>query len=50
MEMTGLKPQEDTTLEIAVMATNGKLDKVVKGPSIAIKCSDETLNNMDEWC
>ncbi len=50
MEMTGLDPDKDQTLEIAAVATNGKLDKVVPGPNLIIKTPKQTLDNMDEWC
>jgi oligoribonuclease len=49
MEMTGLVPDNDRIIEIAVVVTNSQLDKVVEGPVIAIHQSDETLGKMDEW-
>src|ERR1700761_8022244 len=49
MEMTGLDPDNDRIIEIAVVVTNSQLDKVVEGPVLAIHQSDETLNKMDEW-
>ncbi len=49
MEMTGLEPDTDRIIEIAVVVTNSTLEKVVEGPVLAIHQSDETLDKMDEW-
>jgi oligoribonuclease len=49
MEMTGLEPDTDRIIEIAVVVTNSTLDTIVEGPVLAIHQSDETLDKMDEW-
>ncbi|WP_176087124.1 oligoribonuclease, partial [Burkholderia vietnamiensis] len=49
MEMTGLNPDSDRIIEIAVVATNSTLDNTVEGPELAIHQSDETLARMDAW-
>jgi oligoribonuclease len=49
MEMTGLEPDSDRIIEIAVVVTNPTLDVAVEGPVLAIHQSDETLDKMDEW-
>ncbi len=49
MEMTGLEPDTDRIIEIAVVVTNSTLDTIVEGPVLAIHQSDETLGKMDEW-
>src|SRR5258707_15688655 len=49
MEMTGLEPDTDRIIEIAVVVTNSTLDRLIEGPVIAIHQSDETLDKMDEW-
>lgn len=49
MEMTGLNPDSDRIIEIAVVVTNSTLDKAVEGPVLAIHQSDETLAGMDAW-
>ncbi|HEX7682136.1 MAG TPA: oligoribonuclease [Trinickia sp.] len=49
MEMTGLEPDTDRIIEIAVVVTNSTLEKVVEGPVLAIHQSDETLDKMDDW-
>src|ERR1700758_1811048 len=48
MEMTGLEPDTDRIIEIAVVVTNSTLDRMVEGPVLAIHQSDETLAKMDE--
>jgi oligoribonuclease len=49
MEMTGLEPDTDRIIEIAVVVTNSTLDRMVEGPVLAIHQSDETLAKMDQW-
>ena len=48
-EMTGLEPDTDRLLEIAVVVTGPTLDPRVEGPVFAIHQSDELLNGMDAW-
>jgi len=48
-EMTGLNPEHDRIIEIAVVITNANLDIRVEGPVFAIHQSDELLNGMDAW-
>ena len=50
LEMTGLDPTDDHIIEIACIVTDGDLEVVAEGPSIAIYQSDEILAKMDEWC
>jgi oligoribonuclease len=49
MEMTGLEPDSDRIIEIAVVVTNSTLDKLVEGPVLAIHQDEEALGKMDEW-
>ena len=49
MEMTGLNPEEDRIIEIAMVVTNAQLEVVAEAPVIAVHQSDEVLNAMDEW-
>ncbi|WP_244846961.1 oligoribonuclease [Caballeronia sp. SL2Y3] len=49
MEMTGLDPDNDRIIEIAVVVTNSTLDKMVEGPVLAIHQTEEALERMDEW-
>ncbi len=48
-EMTGLNPETDRLLEIAVVVTGPHLEPRVEGPVFAIHQSDELLNGMDAW-
>ncbi|WP_370681348.1 oligoribonuclease [Comamonas sp. GB3 AK4-5] len=48
-EMTGLQPETDRLIEIAVVITNADLSVRVEGPVFAIHQSDELLNGMDAW-
>jgi len=49
LEMTGLDPEIDTILEIATIITDGNLNIIAEGPSIAIHQPDAVLDGMDEW-
>ncbi|CAM3587606.1 oligoribonuclease [Paracidovorax anthurii] len=48
-EMTGLNPETDRLLEIAVVVTGPDLEPRVEGPVFAIHQSDALLNGMDAW-
>ena len=45
--MTGLDHETDVILEIAVIVTDGQLNKIREGPNIIIKTPKETLDKMD---
>jgi oligoribonuclease len=49
MEMTGLDPQKDRILEIAVLVTDPDLNLVAEGPNLAVFQPEEVLLGMDEW-
>jgi oligoribonuclease len=49
LEMTGLKPDTDTIIEIATVVTDRELAIVAEGPVIAIHQPDEVLARMDDW-
>ncbi|HYR25215.1 MAG TPA: oligoribonuclease [Aquabacterium sp.] len=49
LEMTGLKPDTDRIIEIAVVVTDPQLTVRVEGPVFAIHQSDAALNAMDNW-
>lgn len=49
MEMTGLYPERDRIIEIAVVVTDPQLTVRVEGPVFAIHQRDEVLNAMDAW-
>lgn len=49
MEMTGLDPDSDCIIEVAVVVTDPQLNILGEGPVLAIHQSDETLDKMDAW-
>ncbi len=49
LEMTGLLPDTDRIIEIAVVVTDPMLSVRVEGPVFAIHQSDATLAGMDAW-
>ena len=49
MEMTGLDPELNVVIEIAVIITDTNLNVLVESPSYAIYQPDEELNKMDKW-
>lgn len=49
MEMTGLDPQQNHILEIAVVVTSPQLEILASSPSYALKRSDDELAKMDKW-
>ncbi|PPC74423.1 oligoribonuclease [Pokkaliibacter plantistimulans] len=50
LEMTGLNPEQDRILELAVLITDYDLNVVAEGPVWVVHQSDDVLNGMDEWC
>jgi oligoribonuclease len=48
-EMSGLDPDKERLLEIAVVITGPQLSPRVEGPVLVIHQSDEVLNAMDNW-
>ena len=48
-EMTGLNPEVDRILEIAIVVTGPGLEPRVEGPVLVIHQSDEQLGKMDAW-
>ncbi|MEO3692208.1 oligoribonuclease [Roseateles paludis] len=49
LEMTGLYPNTDRIIEIAVVVTDAQLEKRVEGPVFAVHQTDATLDAMDAW-
>jgi oligoribonuclease len=49
LEMTGLYPDRDRIIEIAVVVTDAQIATRVEGPVFAIHQSDATLDAMDAW-
>ncbi len=48
-EMTGLDPEVERLIEIAVVVTGPDLQPRVEGPVLVIHQSDEQLDKMDAW-
>lgn len=48
-EMTGLDPEVDRLIEIAVIVTGPQLTPRIEGPVLVIHQSDEQLDKMDAW-
>jgi oligoribonuclease len=49
MEMTGLQPDADRIIEIALLVTDSDLRLVAEGPVLAIHQPDAVLEAMDSW-
>jgi len=49
LEMTGLAPDTDRIIEVAVVVTDPQLNVRVEGPVLAIHQSDAVLDAMDAW-
>lgn len=49
MEMTGLNPDKERIIEMAVVVTDSELNIIGEGPVFAIHQPDEVLNAMDAW-
>ncbi len=49
MEMTGLNPDTDRIIEVAVVVTDSQLNILAEGPVMAIHQSNEMLDGMDAW-
>jgi len=48
-EMTGLDPESNKIIEIAVVLTDDDLVEIKYGPTLQIRVDDEDLINMEEW-
>jgi oligoribonuclease len=49
LEMTGLLPERDRIIELAVVVTDPQVTRRVDGPVLAIYQSNATLDAMDAW-
>ncbi|HTP61469.1 MAG TPA: oligoribonuclease [Burkholderiales bacterium] len=49
MEMTGLVPDSDRIIEIAVLVTDSQLNLIAEGPVLVVRQPDEVLGAMDSW-
>jgi oligoribonuclease len=49
MEMSGLNPDSDRVLEVAVVVTDAELEVIAEGPVLVIAQAERTLQGMDSW-
>lgn len=49
MEMTGLDPDKDRIIEVAMVVTDAQLNVVAESPVIVVHQPDSVLDAMDEW-
>ena len=49
MEMSGLLPDTDRILEVALVVTDGNLNTVAEAPVLVVHQSNEVLDAMDAW-
>ena len=49
LEMTGLKPESDRIIEVALVVTDADLVTVAEAPVWVVHQDDATLNGMDAW-
>ena len=49
MEMTGLQPDSDRVIEIAMLVTDPQLNVLATGPVLVVHQPDEVLDAMDSW-
>jgi oligoribonuclease len=49
MEMTGLQPDSDRIIEIAVLVTDPQLNVIATGPVLVVHQPGEVLEAMDAW-
>ena len=49
MEMTGLNPDTDRIIEIAIVVTDSQLVTVAEAPVLVVRQTDAALDAMDNW-
>jgi oligoribonuclease len=49
LEMSGLVPERDRIIEVAVVVTDAALEIVAEGPVLAVHQEDTVLDAMDAW-
>jgi oligoribonuclease len=49
MEMTGLAPDTDRIIEVAMVITDNELNTVIESPALVVHQDDATLRGMDAW-
>jgi len=49
MEMTGLKPDSDRIIEVAMVITDDQLETVAESPVLVVHQATSILESMDDW-
>ncbi len=49
MEMSGLQPDTDRILEVAIVVTDAELNTVAEAPVLVVHQTDAVLDGMDSW-
>jgi oligoribonuclease len=49
MEMTGLQPDSDRIIEMAMLVTDAQLVPIATGPVLVVHQPDSVLDGMDSW-
>ena len=49
MEMTGLYPERDRIIEVAMVVTDSQLNILAEGPVLVVHQADSVLEGMDDW-
>jgi oligoribonuclease len=49
MEMTGLDPDNDRIIEVAIVVTDSQLNTVAEAPVLVVHQPDPVLEAMDDW-
>lgn len=49
MEMTGLIPDTDRIIEVAMVITDGNLETIAEAPVLVVHQPDSVLDGMDAW-
>lgn len=49
MEMSGLNPEVDRILEVAIIVTDARLETVAEGPVRVVHQTEALLDAMDDW-
>ena len=49
LEMTGLDPDNDQIIEVAVAITDHHLSEIIEGPNLVVGQSKKLMESMDAW-
>ena len=49
LEMTGLDPDSDRVIEVAIVVTDSQLNTLAEAPVLVVHQDDAVLDSMDQW-